>query len=327
VGDARVVDQPVDELVLALHPPRQIAPVLRARDVEPAIMDRTGGVLRWVERLRWLVGHVGCDDGRALTDEGFGLRGACPRRSRRRSSPLAPYARSLLWAADLTQGMDKGETPSTTLFSMFPIPSTVILTTSPPTSGEGSMRPFIPYISARAPKPQALVPEVLAVDGHFHVQVEAVVVVVTLQLVRGHDPRSQSVSEDLALGRSQSDLHLVPLDVADGPVVQDSVAGDVLPRLFWSQVVAGLADYCGDLQLEVKRLVPGRHRHRVVGADHGVGVAEVEGGDLVLCLRNARTSRDALGDPLDVFFEDQEVPQGGCTGARRRTSSSGSGGS
>ena len=76
-------------------------------------------------------------------------------------------------------------------------------------------------------------------------------------LVRGDDPGAEDVSgvEILALGGAELARHLPHLGVAGGDVVEDRVAEDVAGRVGRLDVLAGLADDDGELELDVDMYV------------------------------------------------------------------------
>ena len=61
----------------------------------------------------------------------------------------------------------------------------------------------------------------LAVDTAGHVQVQPQILDVGLQLVRGDHDRTQRRAEILALGRPQTDLALIALQIAGAPVIEN----------------------------------------------------------------------------------------------------------
>ena len=157
-------------------------------------------------------------------------------------------------------GTGSGSMPGTTRFEIVPSPSTVIVTTSAGASGGGSRRPALPpelaeTAAAARPGPEQVSgadpcaarsvgdqllerprhvgervrPARLAVHRNLHVEVEAAVATVRLELVPGHDPRPQRDRRVLALRRAEANLHLGELEIARRPVVEDGVTGDVRP--------------------------------------------------------------------------------------------------
>ena len=128
-----------------------------------------------------------------------------------------------------------------------------------------------------------------------------------LELVGRDDPRPERVGEVLALAHAQAEAHLGHLQVARRPVVEDRVAGDVLPGLAGRQVTPGAADHRRHLELEVEPPAPRRHRDLLAGTGHGVGVGEVAERRLVPDRRDRRVRVRVLDHALDVLLEHREV--------------------
>ena len=70
-----------------------------------------------------------------------------------------------------------------------------------------------------------------------------------------------------------------------------------------------------DLALEVEPLAPGRHGHRIVGADESARIREVEDGELEEL--PGQLVSPPPGQHLDVLPERHEVPHGGGSGNGR----------
>jgi hypothetical protein len=128
------------------------------------------------------------------------------------------------------------------------------------------------------------------------------------QLVGGHEQRTERRGEVLALRGTEPQAHLPPLQVPGRQVVEDRVAGDDVERGPGVEIPRVAADDDGDLQLVVE-LLGGRRVHGLIGAEHGVGVREVEDRQLV----PVRVDRSPAGRHRrgDVLLEGVEVPQGG----------------
>ena len=218
------------------------------------------------------------------------------------------------------------------------MPSTRIVTTSPGVSGGGSRLPARPQSSAKAaaaacPRPEHVAgadpraprgvgDEVLERPGHarepvgadalavqedLELEVEPVAPSIRLELVGGHEPGPEGDGGVLSLRRPEADLHLLELEVARRPVVEDRVGDDVVARLGGCQVAAVAADHRGDFELVVEDLAAGRDCDVVVRADEGVGVREVERRRLVPARVHLARRLVEAHHPLDVLLERQEV--------------------
>src|SRR5205807_3228857 len=125
----------------------------------------------------------------------------------------------------------------------------------------------------------------LAVHAGDHRRARAV------ELVRRDDDRAEAGGEVLALRRAETDLHLLPLQVARRPVVHDREAADA----------AFGADDRRDLELVVELVRLRRLRDLVARAVDRGRVREVEDRDLVPLGRHVEAARRARR--LPVFLE------------------------
>ena len=125
----------------------------------------------------------------------------------------------------------------------------------------------------------------------------------------GDDARAQRRGKVLALGGPEAHLHLLALDIARGPVVEDGVAEDMLRGIFGPDVAAGLADDDRDLQLVVQFPGVGRIGNLVIGAEDVIGIGEVEDGELVPFRRHLTAAVGVGG--LDMRLEGVGVAQRG----------------
>ena len=126
----------------------------------------------------------------------------------------------------------------------------------------------------------------LAVDAQLHRQVVQVG-----DLVGRHDPRPERAERvDRLAEREDAGLHLAPLDVARGDVVEDHEAADVVARLLGREPLARPGDDDGELELVVELL------GQVLGVDDRV----VRPDDRVHVLEEDDPGRDPVR-PVDAL--------------------------
>jgi len=120
-----------------------------------------------------------------------------------------------------------------------------------------------------------------AVDACGHLEVIALVASRVLELIRRDQHGADRCRKVLALHRAHAQLHLPSLDVTSTPVVHHAIAGNVALRLLGIEVCATHADHRRNLELVVHLRTTRRNRDVNVRAADGVGIAEVEDGQLI----------------------------------------------
>src|ERR1700704_390784 len=123
--------------------------------------------------------------------------------------------------------------------------------------------------------------QLAAINACVHLQRNRFATDLIGKFIAGNQRGPHAGGKVLPLGRTKSDRHLRPLQIARGKIVDDGETGYAVPRLRRRDIAAALTNDNAELKFVIKLGAAGGREHAVVVADERVRIGEVEHRNLV----------------------------------------------
>ena len=129
------------------------------------------------------------------------------------------------------------------------------------------------------------------------------------QFIGGYHIRTETGSKILTLCRAETHGHFFPLKVAGRPVIQNSITGNHLIRIFSFNVGSTVADDDGKFQFEIKFSCFGRIRYLSTMTITAIGVGKIENGYFKPIRIHIQSTEFTGG--ADVLLKGIKIPESG----------------